>query len=184
MRSLIDDCLKQRTMSAKLPRPSAPPGAASGRTVIRSKIGIATQRQRERAFLLAQVDKFREPAINKTHVLSHAALATPSSVECMHCLLQRSAMKQVYVPLRASTLSPILNQPESITELPPTVKDGALPPTVEDVALPPTVEQVARGEQQIPLGDSLIVNQDTAPSTPPSKAAQGQTLDNNNDPYY
>ena len=33
-------------------------------------------------------------------------------------------------------------------------------------------------------GDSLIGNQDTAPSTPPSKATQEKTLDDNNDPYY
>ena len=122
-------------------------------------------------------------AIDKTRELSRAAPATPSSVEHAHRLLQRSTMKQVYVPLRASTLSPMLDQPESITELPPTVEDVALSLTVEDVALPPTVEQVAHGEQQIPLGNSLIVNQDTAPSMPPSKAAEGQTLDNNNNPY-
>ena len=149
-----------------------------------SKIGIATQRQRECAFLLAQVDKSRETAIDKSRDLSRAAPATPSSAECTHCLLQRSLMKQVNVPLCSSTLSPIFDQPESITKLPPTVSDVALPPAVEDVALPPTVEQVARGGQHevgggsggkipwesIPLGDSLIVNQDTAhpqPRKPP-----------------
>jgi len=53
-------------MSAQLPpRPSASAGAASGRAVICSKIGIATQQQRERAMLLAQVDESHEPAINK-----------------------------------------------------------------------------------------------------------------------
>ena len=46
-------------MSGQLPRPSASPGAAPGRTVIRGKIAMATQRQRERAFLLANVDKSR-----------------------------------------------------------------------------------------------------------------------------
>ena len=33
-------------------------------------------------------------------------------------------------------------------------------------------------------GDSLIGNQDTAPSTPPSKAMQEKTLDDYNDPCY
>jgi len=80
MHSLID-CRKQRTMSAQLPRPSASAGAASGRAVICGKIGIATQRQHERAILLAQVDKSREPAINNTLANSNcAAPATPSSV--------------------------------------------------------------------------------------------------------
>ena len=96
-------------MSAQLPRPSASAGAASGRAVIRGKIGIATQRQRERAMLLAQVDKSREPAIDKTRAFNRAALATPSSAERVHRLLQRSAMKQVDVPLRESTLSPVSN---------------------------------------------------------------------------
>jgi len=68
-------------MSAQLPRPSASKGAASGRAVICGKIGIATQRQRERAMLLAQVDKSREPAIDKTRVFNRAAPATPSSIE-------------------------------------------------------------------------------------------------------
>ena len=65
-------------MLAQLPRPSAPPGAAARRSVFRSKIAIATQQQREQAFLLAQVDKSLEPAIDKTCVLSCAAPATPS----------------------------------------------------------------------------------------------------------
>jgi hypothetical protein len=81
-------------MSAQLPRPSASAGTAtSGRAVIRSKMGIAAQRQRERAILLAQVDKSREPAIDRTRAFNHSAPATPSSVECAHRLLQRSAMK-------------------------------------------------------------------------------------------
>ena len=63
-------------------------------------------------------------------------------------------MKQVNIPLHASTLSPILDLPESITKLPLTVV--ALPPTDdptdedptdEDIALPPTVERVSRDEQ-------------------------------------
>jgi hypothetical protein len=33
----------------------------SGRAVIRGKMGITTQRQREQAMLLTQVDKSREP---------------------------------------------------------------------------------------------------------------------------
>jgi hypothetical protein len=126
-------------MLAQLPRPSAPPGAAPGRSVFRSKIAIATQRQREQAFLLAQVDKSREPAIDKSRdMISRAAPATPSSVERAHRLLQRSQMKQVDIPRRASTLSPILDLPESITKLP---ED----PTDEDIALPPTVERLSRG---------------------------------------
>ncbi len=95
-------------MSAHLPRPSTTAGAASGCAVIRGKIGIATQRQHEQAMLLAQVDKSRERAINKTRANSNrAAPATPSSVKCVHRLLHRSAMKQVDVSLRASTMSPI-----------------------------------------------------------------------------
>ena len=182
-------------MSAQLPHPSAPPGAAPGRSVFHSKIAIATQRQHERAFLLAQVDKSHEPAIDKSRAISHAAPATPSSVERAHCLLQHSLMKQVNVPLRASTLSPILDLPESITKLPPTVV--ALPPTDEDIALPPTVERLSRDEQHEVGGGGWGeypcesnppgLNHDTAPSTPPSiavKTHQGQTLDDNNDPFY
>ena len=128
--------------------PSAPPGAAAapGHSVFCSKIAIATQRQREQAFLLAQVDKSREPSIDKSRDISCVAPATPSSIKRAHRLLQRSVMKQVNVPIRARTLSPILDLHESITKLPPTVV--ALPSTDEDVALPPTVEQVSHGEQQ------------------------------------
>ncbi len=63
-------------MSAQLPRPSASPGAAPGRTVIRGKIAMATQRQRERAFLLANVDKYRgETVCDKSRdMISRAAL--------------------------------------------------------------------------------------------------------------
>jgi hypothetical protein len=57
---------------------------------------------------LAQVDKSREPAIDKTRAFNRAAPATPSSVERAHRLLQHSVMKQVGVSLRASTLSPVL----------------------------------------------------------------------------
>ena len=57
--------------------------------------------------------------------------------------------------------------------------------------LPPTIERVAGGEHVVEGGsgekdgesiprDDLIVTQNTAPSTPPSKAAQGETLD----PYH
>ncbi len=113
--SLIDDCSRQCTMSAQLPHPSTPPSAVSGRAVFCSKIGIATQRQCERAFLLAQVDKSREPAIDKSGDISCAAPATSSSIERAHPMLQCSLMKQVNVPLHASTLSPIFDQPESIT---------------------------------------------------------------------
>ena len=90
--------------------PSAPPGAAAapGHSVFCSKIAIATQRQREQAFLLAQVDKSREPFIDKSRDISRAAPVTPSSIEPAHCLLQHSVMKQVGVSLRASTLSPVL----------------------------------------------------------------------------
>jgi hypothetical protein len=140
-------------MSAQLPRPSAPPGAAPGRSVFCSKIAIATQRQHERAFLLAQVDKSREPSIDKSRDISRAAPATPSFVECAHRLLQRSLMKQVDIPPCASTLSPILDLPEPITKLPPAVV--ALPPTDKVVALPPTVERLSRGEQHKVGGGGL-----------------------------
>ncbi len=130
-------------MSAQLPRPSASAGAASGRAVIRGKIGIATQRQREQAILLAQVDRSREPAINKTCALNRSAPATPSSVEHAHCLLQRSVMKQVNVTLSARTMSPVFKLPATIPELPPIVKRVAslvfeLLATIPD--FPPTVE--------------------------------------------
>ena len=65
-------------MSAQLPCPFASAGTASGCAVICGKIGIATHRQRERAILLAQVDKSRELAINNTRANNRAALATPS----------------------------------------------------------------------------------------------------------
>jgi hypothetical protein len=119
-------------MSAQLPCPSASAGAASGCAVIRGKIGIATQRQRERAMLLAQVDKSREPAIDKTRALNCLAPATPSSSVGAHCLLQRSVMKQVNVPFRAKTMSPVFELPATIPELPPTVKRAA----AANVALP------------------------------------------------
>jgi hypothetical protein len=112
-------------MSAQLPRPSASAGAASGRAVIRSKIGIATQWQREQAMLLAQVDKSREPAIDKTRALNRLAPATPSSIEGAHCLLQHSVMKQINVPLRARTMSPVFELPATIPELPPTLERAA-----------------------------------------------------------
>ena len=115
-------------MSAQLPRPSASAGAAtSGRAVIRGKMGIATQRQRERAMLLAQADKSREPAIDKTRSFNHSAPATPSSVERAHRLLQCSAMKQVDVALRARTMSPVFELPATIPEIPPTVERAASP---------------------------------------------------------
>ena len=78
-------------MSAQLPRPSASAGAASGRAVIHGKIGIATQRQRERAILLAQVDKSREPAINNTRANNRAAPATPSAPAATNAVLQPRA---------------------------------------------------------------------------------------------
>ena len=186
-------------MSSQLPRPSASTGAASGRAVIRGKLSIATQQQRERAMLLAHVDKSREPTIDKTRAFNRAAPATPSSVERAHCLLQHSAMKQLDVPLRARTMSPVLELPATIPEIPTTVERVAspvfeLPATIPE--LPPPVERVS-GEQHvggggsgkkdgdsIRGGDSLIGNQDMAPSTPPSKATQEKTLDDNNDPYY
>ena len=102
-------------MSAHLPCRSPSPGAASGCAVICVKIRIATQRKRYRAMLLTRVDKSRGLAIDKTRVFNCAALATPSSIERAHRLLQCSVMKQVNVPIRASTLSPILDLPESIT---------------------------------------------------------------------
>ena len=94
-------------MLTQLPCPSAPPGAAAApvRSVFCSKIAIATQRQREQAFLLAQVDKSREPSTDKSRDISRVAPAMPSSIERVHCLLQRSVMKQVNVSIHASPLS-------------------------------------------------------------------------------
>ncbi len=93
-------------MPAQLPRPSASAGAAmSGRAASRGKLAEASQRQLERAMLLARVDKSREPAVDKTRASNRAAPAMPSSVERAHRLLQRSAMKQVNVPLGARTMN-------------------------------------------------------------------------------
>ncbi len=72
MRSLID-CWKQHTMSAHLPHPSPSAGAMTGFTVISCKIGIATQRQREQAMMLAQLDKSHEPAMEKTPAVKRVA---------------------------------------------------------------------------------------------------------------
>ena len=80
-------------MSAQLPRPSASAGAASGRAVIRGKIGIATQRQCERgAILLAQVDRSREPAINNTHANNRVAPVTPSAPAATNAVLPPHAV--------------------------------------------------------------------------------------------
>ena len=149
-------------MSGQLPRPSASPGAAPGRTVIRGKIAMATQRQRERAFLLANVDKSREPVIDKSRdMISRAAPATPSSVERANRQLHRSQMKQLNSPLHASTLSPILDLPESTTPLPIAVV-GLPPidaPTDEDiVVLPPTVERNSRDAPH-EAGGGVILDQ-------------------------
>ncbi len=93
-------------MSAQLPHPSASTGAAmSGRAASRGKLAEASQWQREQAMLLARVDKSCEPAVDKTRASNCAAPVTPSSVECAHRLLQRSAMKQVDIPLRARTMN-------------------------------------------------------------------------------
>ena len=163
-------------MLSQLPRPS-------DIAVVRGKLSIASQRQREQAKLLAHVDKSREPTIDKTRGFNRAGPATPSSVERAHRLLQRSAMKQPPdVPLRARTMSPVLELLATIPEIPTTVERVAillleLPATIPK--LPPPVERVL-GEQHIG-GD-----QDTAPSTPPSKATPEKTTldDTNNDPYY
>ncbi len=128
-------------MSAQLPRPSASAGAAmSGRAASRGKLAEARQRQRERAMLLARVDKSREPAVDKTRASNRAAPATPSSVERAHRLLQGSAIKQVNVPLRARTMSPVFELPATIPKIPPTVKRIAI------TELPPTVKRIAGGE--------------------------------------
>ncbi len=129
-------------MSAQLPCPSASAGTAtSGRAVIRSKMGIAAQRQREQAILLTQVDKSREPAIDRTRAFNRSAPATPSSVECAHRLLQRSAMKQVDVAVCARTMSPVFELPATIPEIPPTVERVAspvfeLPATIPELPSP------------------------------------------------
>jgi hypothetical protein len=101
--------------------------------------------------LLAHVDKSREPTIDKTRAFNRAAPATPSSVERAHCLLQRSAMKQPDVPLRAQTMSPVLELPATIPKIPTTVERVAspvfeLPGMIPK--LPPPVERVA-GEQHV-----------------------------------
>ena len=150
-------------MSAQLPHPSASPGAAPapGRSVFRGKIAQASQRQRERAFLMAQVDKSRKPVIDKSRdMISRAAPATPSSVERANRQLHRSQMKQLNSPLHASTLSPILDLPESTTPLPITVV-GLPPidaPTDEDIVLPPTVERISRDEPH-EAGGGVILDQ-------------------------
>jgi len=127
-------------MSAQQPHPSSSAGAAmSGRAASRSKLAEASQRQHERAMLLPRVDKSREPTVDKTHATNCAAPATPSSVERAHCLLQRSVMKQVDVPLRARTVSPVFDLPATIPELSPTVKQitiPELPPTVKMIGMP------------------------------------------------
>jgi hypothetical protein len=149
-------------MSSQLPRPSASAGTASGRALSCGKLAIATQRQRERAKLLAHVDKSREPTIDKTRAFTRAGPATPSSVERAHRLLQRSAMKQPPdVPLCARTMSPVLELLAMIPKIPTTVERVAcpvleLPATIPE--LPPPVERVS-GEQHVG-GD-----QNTAPST-------------------
>ena len=105
--------------------------------------------------LLAQVDRSREPAIKKTRAFNRAALATPSSIKRAHRLLQHSAMKQVGVPLRASTLSSVFKLPATIPELPPTTKRVASPVfelSASIPELPPTIERVAGGEHVVKGG--------------------------------
>jgi hypothetical protein len=150
-------------MSARLPRPSAPPGAAPapGRSVFRCKIVQASQRQREQAFLMARVDKSRKPVIDKSRdMISRAAPVTPSFVERANHQLHRSQMKQLNSPLHASTLSPILDLPESTTPLPIAVV--RLPPidapTNEDIVLPPTVERISLDEPH-EAGGGVILDQ-------------------------
>jgi hypothetical protein len=110
-------------MSSQLPRPSASAGSASGRALSRGKLSIAAQQQRNRAKLLAHVDKSREPTIDKTRAFNRAGPATPSSVKRAHRLLQRSAMKQPPdVPLHARTMSPVLELLATIPEIPTTVE--------------------------------------------------------------
>jgi len=90
-------------MSAQLPRPSDSAGAASGRAVIHGKIGIATQRQRERAILLTQVDKSREPAINNTRVNNRAAPAMPSAPAATNAVLPpRAAAVAMKTPVASA----------------------------------------------------------------------------------
>ena len=187
-------------MSSQLPRPSNIAGYASGRAVVRGKLSIASQRQRERAKLLAHVDKSREPSIDKTRAFNRGGPATPSSVERAHRLLQRSAMKQPPdVHLRARTMSPVLELLATSPEIQTTLLE--LPATIPE--LPPPVERVS-GEQHVggdqdtapstppskatpekPPVEHVGGDQDTAPSTPPSKATPEKTLDDtNDDPYY
>jgi hypothetical protein len=79
-------------------------------------------------------------------------------------------------------MSPVLELLAAIPEIPTAVERVACPAVLELPAtipeLPPPVERVS-GKQHVG-GD-----QDTAPSTPPSKATLEKTLeDTNNDPYY
>jgi len=135
-------------MSAQLPCPSASAGAAmSSHAVIRGKMGIATQRQREWAMLVAQVDKSREPAIDKTRAFIRAAPATPSSIECAHRLLQRSAMKQVDVPLVQYPVSDFRtaggNDSRTLSNR------RGFGTASQNSRIPPTVERVAGGEHVV-----------------------------------
>ena len=70
-------------------------------------------------------------------------MCEPFSIKCAHRLLHCSAMKQVDVSLRVSNMSPILELPSMILELPTTVKG------VASSEIPPTVKQVAGGEQHV-----------------------------------
>ena len=90
-------------MSAPLPRPSASSGdGMSGCATSHGKLSLATQRQREREKLLAVLAKSREPAIDKIHAHNRAAPATPSSVDRVNRLYQRSAEKLLKQPAIAS----------------------------------------------------------------------------------
>ncbi len=80
--------------------------------------------------LLAQVDKSREPTIDKTRALNCLAPATPSSVERAHC------------PELPPTLEPVTSP---VFELPATIPD-----------FPPTVKQVAGGEHVVGGGGVAV----------------------------
>ncbi len=90
-------------MSAQLPRP--PP--AGGCLASRGKLPLAVQHQRERAMLLSDVDKSRQPAVDKTRAPSGTIPAMPSSIDRANRLCQRSAKKLLRQPDFASVATAI-----------------------------------------------------------------------------
>ena len=65
------------------------------------------QRQRVQAMLLSQVDKSRQPAVNKTRAPNGTIPVTPSSVDRANCLCQCSAKNLLRQPAIASVATAI-----------------------------------------------------------------------------